>query len=95
MGASFDDLANTSYTILDNKETFYSQIDSNTGQYRNKIKIEAVMPSGTGAFIESQGGIKNYSVMEFLTKRNTKTNIVNAYWDIDGRLVLQTLITSN
>lgn len=95
VGLSFDDLANTSYTILENKTTYYSAIDPQTNQLRNKIKIEAVLPQGTGAFIDSQGGLPNYTLMEFLAKRNTKNNIVNAYWDIDGRLVLQTLVTTN
>jgi len=54
-----------------------------------------VIGPGMGAFIQSKGGLTKYTLMEFLTKRNTKNTIVDAYWDSDGKLVLKTIITLN
>ena len=89
VGLSYNDLANTSYTILHNKLTSYARNAENT------VKIESVIEKNTGAFIESSGGIPQYKLMEFLTKNNTKSTIVGTYWDKDGRLVLQTLVRPN
>ena len=87
VGMRYTDKANTSLTILLDKTTPYS---SNA---ENRIKIEAVVAPNTGAFIETYSGLKRYSCMEFLTKRNSSNIITGAYWDIDGKLVLQTLLS--
>jgi len=89
IGREINDKANTSFTILHDLKTSYAV------NPENKIKIEAVIGPGMGAFIQSKGGLTKYTLMEFLTKRNTKNTIVDAYWDSDGKLVLKTIITLN
>lgn len=83
IGKSYTDKALTSFTLVDGIDTTYS---------KNKIKMHASIDLGCGSLIQNVSGIYS-ETSEFLTLPGTKTTIIDAYRNIDGSIVLETIVS--